>query len=206
MTWDRIRCASGKTYWRVLTYLSIIIPIIIGASEVYNSRQAIAAIAPVRKDELRPRETAISSKTRDGIEQIFKAQKIVAGVAIFTVDLHRNVRRLHYVRVGENVVEEPVEYPYFLTDNDAVNSMAVSLLNGSFMCYPIGMSPVHRSHPDIFPENVVAACSLGIPPAYGKFLGILTVYTIIVPDKVDIDMVRLSMRSLSYGIYDRGMK
>ena len=78
------------------------------------------------------------------------------------------------------------------------------LINGEFICDPFKDTIAYRFAPSA--DSIVATvCANGIPPIYGKFTGILSVYLKRVPTQEEIDRIRTLSRDLSLEIFERDL-
>ncbi len=86
-------------------------------------------------------------------------------------------------------------------ENKVNNNRIIRLISGEFVCVPYRESSAYTYAPEA--ESIVSTvCATGIPPSYGEFTGILTIYLKDKPDKDFTEQLFLLSRSLSVRIFD----
>jgi hypothetical protein len=101
------------------------------------------------------------------------------------------------------------EIPLF--NSDPINNVRMSkLINGEFICDPFKDTIAYKLAPatnkSVVTNIVSTVCANGIPPTYGRFTGIVSVYLKTVPTQEENDRIRTLSRDLSLGIYERDLK
>lgn len=158
------------------------------------SKVAVLVISPVIKDQI------------DGI--VKKDQHILA-MSIVTINFQKNIRTETYMSI-DNVPLQAI-YDRFMNnkvvptalfdDNKVNNNRIIRLINGEFVCVPYREATAYKYAPD-GEQFVSTVCAIGIPPSYGEFSGILTVYLKDKPDKALTEQLFLLSRDISLRIYD----
>jgi hypothetical protein len=96
------------------------------------------------------------------------------------------------------------ETPLFNND-DTNNKRIIELINGEFICTPFDFKYILSVIPEVS-QYVSTVCSNGIPPYYGKFMGLVSIYTKRPPTQTEIDQIRVIINKLSSSIYTRDIK
>lgn len=155
----------------------------------------------------------ISAESKSSIDYIVNKSNLIAGIQITLVNFDKNSRVVVYTYSdNENLKKLYVDFlersigdlPLF--NEDSLNNMRISqLINGEFVCNPIEDTIIHKLVPDSS-KSVTTVCAIGIPPIYGKFTGIFTIYLGRPPSKEEIDQLRLASRTLSKEIFERDFR
>lgn len=186
----------------------------VGIGELYHSRTSITT-AVAKADSVVSKGSPISQRSHEDIDAFFKINRKAVGVSVFTVDLQKNTRKIIFTRMVDywSTDASPIytaadvgEYPLFLSNSETMNTITVTLLNGSFVCFPAKESTLYRYQPTMVPDKVTEACSVPIPPTYGKFSGVLTAYVLSPHTAADIDSIHIGMKNLSLSIYQRDLR
>ena len=81
----------------------------------------------------------------------------------------------------------------------------IDLINGEFVCSPFTDTIGSKIIPELA-KHIHTVCANGIPPYYGKFLGIVSIYTKRAPLPEEQDQIRSIAKNLSSMIYDNNFK
>jgi len=174
---------------------------------IYNfaSQAKIAADPPLAKK--------ISKQITDKIDTAVNKSDLIIGIQITIVDFQKNTRFVIYtsiddvdlknifVRFTDNTI---AELPLFNSDVNN-NKRLVGLINGEYICNPFIDTIGAKLMPDAT-KYITTVCANGIPPYYGKFSGIVSVYTRRQPTSEEVDQIRTLSRLLSTEIYERNFK
>lgn len=153
----------------------------------------------------------LSRSTVNQLDKIVSESSVIAGMHIATVDFKSNTRSVVYGGFNNPVLTKmyaafherriDVNIPLFSEDLTN-NSRIISLINGEFVCYNYRDSIAFKLAPAAASDYVTMTCSLGIPPYYGNFAGIVTVYLRTDMTDVEKGQMRLFMQRISTLIYE----
>lgn len=134
---------------------------------------------------------------------------IVNGIQVVRVDLKRNIRYIVYGRYTDPRLEAlyttfsqtriTIEIPIF-TEDEVQNARVVRLMNHEFYCNPYKETLSYKFVPESA-KYAHTVCSISIPPAYGEFRGMLAVTLSREPTELEIDTVRILLKTLADKIY-----
>lgn len=152
---------------------------------------------------------AIPTQVKQEIDVAVRRDEHILAIQIVTINFQKNIRSETYASIDNSTLQEMynrfvnnkiIETPLF-DDNKINNTRIIRLINGEFVCLPYKDSMAYKYAPDA--ENIISyVCAIGIPPAYGEFTGILTIYLNNKPDKDLTDKLFLLSRAISTEIYD----
>jgi hypothetical protein len=143
------------------------------------------------------------------INDVVKRNDHIIGIQVVTVNFQKNTRTETFASIDNPSVQQI--YDRFISnkvvetalfdENRSNNSRIIRLISGEFVCVPYKDSTAYKFAPDagMFISDV---CAIGIPPSYGEFTGILTIYLKDKPTKEFIEQLFLLSRALSLKIYD----
>ncbi len=151
----------------------------------------------------------ISPGSKEVIETIVHKSDRIVAIQVITINFQKNIRVDTYSSIDDPRVESIykevnnnriVEIPLF-DDSKSNNNKVLRLINGEFVCMPYSEYIAYKYAPEI--ERYVGhVCSIGIPPGYGNFSGILTMYLKDTPNKEDTEQIFLLSRNLSFRIFN----
>jgi hypothetical protein len=155
----------------------------------------------------------LTKESRDIIDAAVIKSDIVVGIQITLVDFNKNTRMIVYSKIDDPGLEKIYndfsensvgEIPLF--NSDSANNVRMSrLINGEFICDPFKDTIAYKLAPAA--SNIVSTvCANGIPPTYGRFTGIVSIYLKTVPSQEENDRIRTLSRDLSLGIFERDLK
>lgn len=201
---------SGLT-WKKNLQLTVFLLISGLAYATFENREAIYNFASQTKISTKPPiSKKLSKEITDKIDLAVNKSELIIAIQVTIVDFQRNIRypiytytdnadlREIYFRFLDNSI---TELPLFNTDVNN-NRRLVELINGEYICNPFEETIGAKLLPEVgrFISNV---CANGIPPYYGKFSGIVSIYVRRPPTTEEIDQIRTLSRVLSVEIYDR---
>jgi hypothetical protein len=152
------------------------------------------------------------SSTEEIIKSVGKSQLIV-GIQVFVVDFQRNAREVIFTTsdvpelklIYENFEKSNIfEFPLFNADI-ANNKRLVSLINGEFACNPFKETIGYKILPEAS-KHIEYVCAVGIPPFYGKFSGIVSIYLNRQPTVEEVDQIRNLSKNISSLIYEKDFR
>lgn len=153
---------------------------------------------------------ALNDVKRIPIDKILKEKtSIVSSIGIVSVNAQANTRRLIYfdsndqnvLRQYKDAVESrvSVDVPLFSSNSDD-NKVLIRLLNGELVCRPWDESVTSRYLQNV---DIKYVCSVGVPPVYGRFRGIVIMFLRVEPSEYDSHRIRILLRKLSFELDDR---
>lgn len=151
----------------------------------------------------------LNRTTVSRLNSIIMETDAILGMHIATVDFKSNTRTVVYGKFNNEELEKMYinfsdrnidsKIPLF-NDDEINNTRIISLINGEFSCYKYKDSIAARLAPEGI-HIVDTTCSLGIPPFYGRFSGIVTVYLRNDPTSVEKDQIRTFLKGISEMVY-----
>ena len=198
---------------RVLQLLSVIL--ILGSAVVaFDNRHLIYKATNQSRFAISPSpEFRLSKESAHSIDAVVIKSDIVIGIQITLVDFNKNTRVIVYSKIDDiqleniyNVFSERAVGEIPLFNSDTGNNVRMSkLINGEFICDPFRNTIAYRLAPAA--DNIVhTVCANGIPPTYGRFTGIVSIYLKSAPTAEETDRIRTLSRDLSLEIYERDLK
>ncbi len=179
---EELRGLLNILSWTKVIQIFLISLISVGVFVLWEGRAVIfqyyEANRPVRT-------IVLSKKSIRDIDTFTRTNYNIVGTQITSVDFQKNIRKVVFASIDDDRMKriydrflddiKITEFP-FLSNNDQQNNIRmVGLLNGEFVCNPY----LDTLAGHVMPEGAVivtTVCATGIPPDYGKFMGIITVY------------------------------
>ena len=152
----------------------------------------------------------LSRSTVTQLDKLISDSGTIMGMHIATVDFRNNTRTVVYGKFNHPDLdkihlayqERDIDVKIPLFNDDAMNNnRIVSLINGEFVCYTFKDSIAFKLAPDAL-SYVTSTCSLSIPPFYGKFSGIVTVYINKDLSPVELGQMRSFLQRISIIVYE----
>lgn len=199
--------------WEKILQLVVFLLVVGSAWATFENRQSIynfvnrkkIAHAPVYK---------ISSTTAKELTSSVDRSSLIVGIQVLIVDFQKNIRTVVYTYTDDkslfdlylNFSQSNVTQDIPLFTNDVSNNKRiVDLINGEFVCGEYTDSPGARYLPES-KTYIRALCSNGIPPFYGKFTGIVTVYLKQMPTDDEVTQLRSLTTKWSALIFENDVK
>lgn len=194
--------------WTKVAELAVLIVLLIAALTFYENRQAV--YDTIGASSLMDHSAAIvvTEKTKSELENMIDRSKIILGVHVAEVSFIKNTRHTAYLHIDDPILKKAFE-AYFkskmsdapaLTALEGDNTRLVRLVNNEFVCVPykdtIGYTLVGGG------DNVGMACSVAIPPYYGKFRGYITAFVSKEISTTELSQVRIVLQVMAMNIYD----
>lgn len=151
----------------------------------------------------------ISDKIKSEITTIVTKSTPIVGIQIVTINFQKNIRLETYTSIDNATVQaiynkftnnKVVETPFF-DNNKNNNSRILRLIGGEFVCVPFKESTAYQYAPDAG-MIITNVCAIGIPPIYGEFSGILTIYLKEKPSKDFEEQLHWMARDFALRIYE----
>lgn len=162
-----------------------------------------------------PSVTTLTYNTQSQLNHIVEFYPHISAITVTMVDFRKNERYVIHASVYNPMLKDlairkgigtypPQAQPLF-TNNNAYNKRLIELINGNFICRPYletpGISDVPGSE-----KYISTVCSKGIPPHYGKFVGIISIFLSKEPNSLEVDQLRTLLNTLSSTIHDRDLQ
>jgi len=200
--------------WTKLAQLAIFILLIGIAWGVFENRNIFYRIPSKSGFAAIPTsEIKLSKSTVELLETTLKKSDLIVGIQVTVVDFNHNSRLVIYsgiddpdlIKVYKNYESSIVgEIPLF--NSDPVNNVRMSqLINGEFICNPYSETIANKLAPE-GGKFVKTVCANGIPPYYGKFAGIISIYLKKPPTAEEVDQIRFLAKDMSAKIFDKDIK
>lgn len=200
--------------WKKIIQMSVFLLILAVFWMTYETRTSIYEFAIQSKLSIKtPVNVKLSKKTISEIIANVDKSDLIIGMQVTIVDFQKNRRMVIYtytddINIGKIWQEFEskglIELPVFNSDIQN-NRRMVDLINGEFICNPFSETIGAKLSPEAG-KYVSTVCANGIPPFYGKFTGLVSVYTKKVPSSEEVDQIRTLTKSLSDAIYERDLK
>ncbi len=152
---------------------------------------------------------SVSQTTKNNISAIVNNSSIINAISIEIFNFNMNSRYTAYMYTDDQQLGNIYLSQHYGLTGDPIfrnstmyNKRLISLINGEFVCDKYINTDESIDMPDIAPL-VKYVCSGGIPPYYGKIIGILNIYLRAQPTDNDIDQLRIAAQTLSTEIYDK---
>ncbi len=197
-----------------LAQFMVFLLIIAAAYAAYENRQSVYDFAAgSRVRTLSPTNQILSVKTISEIDSLVSKSDLIIGMQVTIVDFQKNARYVIYTSIDNSDLRliylnqlnsNDINSPLFNADL-MNNHLLVALINGDFVCSPFTDTLESKLKPGTS-KYIHTVCSNGIPPYYGRFSGIISIYTKRVPLPEEADQIRMLAKNLSSIIYDRDFK
>jgi hypothetical protein len=153
-----------------------------------------------------------SKSTIDVLNNTVNNFDLIAGISVVAIDFQKNSRTEVYAYSNDPNLQKDfskseifgVEHPFF-TENQAQNTRFIKMLNGEVVCGPYIDTILSIEMPDST-KYVKAICSTGIPPYFGKFIGVVGLYLKREPTQAEVDQLRIVVKNLSTMIAEKEFK
>ncbi len=200
--------------WTKIAQLSVFLLIVALGWIAYQMRDSI--VGTVSQVTTQKTEniviTTIPKKTMQVIDNIVTQSDLIVGITVVNVNFQRNLRTIVYSSIDNiglkmeyaQAYGSSQELPLFNSDVTN-NKRLVGIINGEFICSPYAETIVGQTQPETR-KYVNTICISGIPPYYGSFSGIVSIYLKRQPTSEEVDQVRAISRNISVLVYESGTK
>jgi len=210
---ETIQTLLGSLTWRRIALLTTFLAILGFSYAMFDNRFAVYDFFSAAR--IIPPATVIklSKSSVDSINASVAQSEIVVAIQITLVDFQRNTRIITYTSVdnpelralyGKFIEKAPTELPLFNTDI-INNGRLVNLVNGEFICNPYKDTLSAK----LVPESVVfvkTLCAGPVPPLYGRFTGIISIYLSREPTAIEVEQLRTLSRTLGLLVYNNDLR
>lgn len=200
--------------WLKIAQLVTLIFVLFLGWSTYELRENIYSyITQPRLTQHAPTTVKLSKKTTNTIVSSVNKSDLIVGIQVTIVDFQKNTRTVILTHSDDRNILEVYEaykdkgtldFPVFNTDVTN-NKRMIDLINGEFVCSPFTDTIGSKIIPELA-KHIHTVCANGIPPYYGKFLGIVSIYTKRAPLPEEQDQIRSIAKNLSSMIYDNNFK
>jgi hypothetical protein len=199
--------------WTKISQLVVFLIIVALSWAAYESRQPIYNYVTKTKLANSSPPVKLSKSTKDEIVNSVEKSQLIIGIQVTVVDFPKNSREVIFTTtdspdlrsIYDNFEKSNIfEFPLFNADV-ANNKRLVSLINGEFVCSPFEETLGFRILPEAG-KHVRYVCAVGIPPFYGKFSGIVSIYLNRQPTSEEVDQIRNLSKNISSLIYEKDFR
>jgi hypothetical protein len=151
----------------------------------------------------------ISPRIKTEVTTIVDKSSPIVAIQIVSINFQKNIRLETFAAIDNATIQalynkyvnnKVVETPFF--DNDKNNNNRIlRLIGGEFVCLPYKESTAYKFAPD-GARIISDVCAIGIPPIYGEFSGILTIYLQEHPSKDFQEQLHWMARDIALRIYE----
>ena len=200
--------------WKKIFQLFLLILIIGVSFGLFENRITFYSyLSNLKFGDDKPRVYRISEKTVKEIDDLVNQAELINGIQIVVVDFDKNTRSVVHVTFDDEKLKlayqkytqgSIADIPLF--NSDTANNLRLSrIINGDFVCTPFKETHAYTLVPAA--ESAVdTLCSNGIPPYYGKFIGVLSFYLTRKPIDNEVDQLRALSRALSTVVFERDFR
>jgi hypothetical protein len=188
-----------KKYPYMPFFIALVSLIIILAISIF-----VSSPQTPKKDILRP-ETITTINA-----MILPYSPHVMGVQVSALDIQTNSRVIVYTHLLDSTVEKIYlsslaknnygSYPIFTKDNNP-NERVIRLLNHEFVCVDFQETLIFKIAPELG-GHVQYICSISIPPSYGEFKGLVTLFLDTPPTDDDQLQYQALIKEISQTVSD----
>lgn len=201
------RILSRENLFKIITICAIIVFLIFAwmfryetSIEIIKKRETTATSVPV---------LYVSTRVKSEITTIVTKIDPILAIQIVTINFQKNIRietfiftdnvflrNLYNRYINNKIIETP-----FFNENKINNGRILRLIGGEFVCIPYKDSTAYQYAP-AGEKLITEVCAIGIPPIYGEFSGILTIYLSKTPDKDLREQLHWMARDIALKIYE----
>lgn len=152
--------------------------------------------------------TTLSDETKETIKVAVDKSSLMIGIQVVTVDFENNTRAAVYTYLNDDVLKKIYsefatknsirDFPLF-TQDDINNIRIIKLVNHEYNCSPFKETTYYKYVPEAA-SRIVIVCAISIPPSFGEFNGITSVYLNKVPSPVEKDQIRIFVKDIAQRI------
>lgn len=199
--------------WTKLAQLTVFLVIVALAWAAYESRESLYNYVTRTKISTSVYFVKVSKHTSESIKATVDKSPAIVGAQIAIVDFQKNTREVVYTHTDNPELKKIYEdfeknnafdLPLFNADV-ANNKRLVELINGEFVCTPYAETIGYRLVPESG-KYIITVCSVGIPPFYGKFSGIVSIYINKALTAEEVDQLRILAKTISTAVYEKDFR
>lgn len=204
-TGDTILKLLRALTWKRIAQIGVLSLIFIVIQIVWIDREYLAGRIQPSKLSIDNAPLELKDVSTAAIGKILTEKRTtISSVGIISVNAQGNTRKVIYFDSNDrdllNKYKEDVEnrvtqdVPLF-SSNTVDNTVIIRLLNGELVCRPWAESVASRYLKNV---DVRYVCSVGVPPEYGRFRGIVMVFLRVDPDEYEGHRIRVMLKDLSF--------
>lgn len=148
--------------------------------------------------------------TIEKINSIVNNHPNVSAIQVITVDMKRNSRTIIHSASTDSEMQRLYsrfvanygsrEVPFF-TNDDINNARMLRILNHEFVCSPYKETISYKYAPEAA-LVVSTVCTVGVPPSFGSFVGMVGVFLKNPPTMLEQDQLRIILKNISVQLLD----
>ena len=201
--------------WKKLLQLALFVIILGIAWAGYDNKAEIYGYITHKRidpNSAQPKELLLASRAQ--INAVVDKSDLIGSVTVTLADFQKNQRILVYSYVNQGHSDLKSMYAKYALnsfgnaqlfgDVPEDNRQLIGLINGEFVCTPYDGTLIQRLAPDTS-KYIKYTCSNGIPAAYGRFKGIISLYLTRQPKADEQEQLKIVARSLSTLIFDNDL-
>jgi len=210
---DAVRKFLGVISWKKIGQIATVLALVIATWVSYENREQIYRQIFQARLRVSSYPVALSKKSMMEVDKVVKQADIIIGIQITSIDFEKNTRKVVYASTDSEELKNVYskyenttipDIPLFNTD-EANNKRMVELINGEFICNPFKETIAYKLAPDA-DKLISTVCANGIPPYYGRFSGIISIYLKRPPTADEANQLRILSRELAISIFERDIK
>jgi hypothetical protein len=208
-----VKIFLGILTWKKIAQVAVFLLILLSAWAAFESRESIYNFIKSYKLSSNLPTLTISKTTSSEIETTVNKSDLIVAIQITVVNFQKNERNIIYTYIDDTELRTIYEnyqrnnifdLPLF-TNAETNNKILVDLINGEYVCTIFKDTITYKLIP-MAENHIKTICSSGIPPFYGKFSGIVSVFTKRIPTIEEIDQLRGLTKNISAIVYERDFK
>jgi len=155
-----------------------------------------------------PSFQSLKRETIIKVNQKLSEDSNILGVQIVSTNLQLNTRYVVYANVYDPELAKKYndyvskngiqQFPIF-TKDDKSNLRIVRIINHEFVCAPFKESIIYKYIP-IDDDKITTVCTISIPPDYGEFKGMVTVFMKDNPGDFEMEQIKYILNNVSQTI------
>jgi len=210
---ETIQTLLGSLTWRKIALMTTFLAVIGFSYALFDNRFAVYEFFGSARNIPAPQAIKLSKSSISSIDSAVAQSEIVIAIQITLVDFQRNTRVITYTGIDNPKVKEiyikfmdkaPTELPLFNTDM-INNERLVNLVNGDFICTPYKDTLSAKLVPESI-SYIKTLCAGPVPPLYGRFTGIISIYLSREPTAIEVEQVRGLSKNLGLLVYNNDLR
>lgn len=210
---DAIRKLLGVISWKKIGQISAVLALVVATWVSYENREHIYRQIFQARLRVSSYPVALSKKSTEEIDKAVKQADLIVGIQITSVDFEKNTRKIVYASIDNDDLRTIYsryenttipDIPLFNNDENN-NRRMVELINGEFICNPYKDTIQYKLAPEA-DKVITTVCANGIPPYYGRFSGIISIYLKRPPTPEETSQLRIMAREVATSIFERDIK
>jgi hypothetical protein len=210
---ESIQTLLSSLTWGRIAMLATFLVVVGFSYAMFDNRFAVYEYIGNVKTIPPAKSIKISKETRDAIDGVVAGSELINAIQITLVDFQRNTRTIVFTKIDDPRLAElykkfedrsPTELPLFNTDI-INNQRLVNLVNGDFICNPYKDTIGAKLIPETT-QYIHTVCAGPVPPFYGRFSGIISIYLTKQPSPVESEQIKVLSRNLGLSIYNNDFR